>query len=498
MIVRRKNRKLYEVAKQLPNNMKRVPLLEHCVNFIGDSSARWEAIKELGDEAINARDGVTSIWLSYKLIAVVGDPEAAEVVMRTCLDKHEMMNVSRELIGNGSIFAPVAIWRPRRKFLAPTFAQKTLNNFVKVFSKQAIVLTDILNGVEGKGNFSIFEYITKYSMDSVCETALGIEMHTQSDPNHPVSKSFNEFCDLAAGRMVKPWFHSDFLYKWYWEFPKYASSANVMKNFVSEIIRLKRESMMEQNNNEQNHEKTECDQEMGRSKSFLELLIESGGDRGFNDLELQEESLVMLLAGTDTSSVAASYTSLLLAKYPDVQEKLYREIQDVIKDPERPLEASDLPKLKYLDAVVRESLRLYPPVPLIIRKVDKATTLPSGVTLVPGMGAVIHIWAIHRNPKYWGPDAHVFRPERFLEDSLKHPYAFIPFSNGARNCLGFQFATMSIKTVMAQIIRRYRILPPTVPDGEKTNQLTDEELYLKFEVMLKHGGNFVLQLESRK
>ncbi|XP_013196716.2 uncharacterized protein LOC106139766 [Amyelois transitella] len=421
--------------------------------------------------------------------SVIADPEAVEVVIKTCLEKDEMTFVTRPLLGNGSIFAPVSIWRPRRKVLATTFGQKTLNGFVKIFSKQAAILTEQLKPDTEKDSFSILDRVTKYSMDSVCETTLGVEVNSQSVTDHPIPKSFTKLCDLVSSRMLKPWLYSDYIYKWHWDFPEVIESTNVVKKFVAEIIQSKRLKMKEQNKNVMGQSKHDCEKEISKPKSFLEMLIESGGNEGFSDLELQEETIVMLFAGTDTSSIAISFTVMLLAQRPHIQDKIYQEIQEVISDTKRPIEVNDLPKLKYLEAVVKESLRLYPPAPVIIRKVvGKGVTLPSGVTLVPGVGVTIHIWAIQRNPKYWGNDATVFRPERFLEGSLKHPYAFLPFSTGSRNCLGYQYAMMSVKTVMAQIIRRYRILPAT------TEGSIDEEIPVKYEVMMKHAGNFEVKL----
>lgn len=169
-------------------------------------------------------------------------------------------------------------------------------------------------------------------------------------------------------------------------------------------------------------------------------------------------------------------------------------LQQVFGESNRPVSSEDLLRLKYLDAVIKETLRLYPPVPVITRKIEKEMTLrkfllpnkchehlqyltywgepvacdvlrkilrftissrasngydnsynieesqsqfsASGIKLIPGTGSMINIWAIHRNPRYWGDDAEQFRPERFLDSPLKHPTAFIPFSHGPRNCVG--------------------------------------------------------------
>ncbi|XP_013185206.1 cytochrome P450 4d8 [Amyelois transitella] len=480
LVTKWKNRKLRKLANQLPSaSFRKLPILGHAASLWGDCENLMRCLEQLGRDSL-ANDGLISAWMINKLVIVVTDPDVAEVVMKVCLKKDDLNNVTRELIGYGSIFAPVSIWRPRRKILAPIFSPKTLNSFVQIFSKQSHILLEKLEADENNGDVSIFDKVTRYSMDSVCETTLGTEVKSQSQPQHPVPQSFALHCKLAALRMVRPWYHSDAIYKWSWDYPQFKSSAEVLKQFVRKIIISKRE----------NFEKTNANKKITKVQSLLDLLISSEDGKGFTDLELQEESLVVVLAGTDTSSVGASFAALLMAKHPEVQQKVYQEVITVLED--RPVQPEDLPKLKYLEAVVKETLRLYPPVPVVMKNPPKDVTLTPGVVLVPGSTALVHIWALHRNTKYWSGDADTFRPERFLEDPPTHPYVYIPFGRGPRMCLGAEYAMMSMKTVLASLVRRYRLLPPTAGFGSQ------EELPTRCEIMMKHVGNFQLQLQLRK
>nr|QZP43535.1 cytochrome P450 monooxygenase CYP341AB1 [Ephestia elutella] len=481
-----KNRKFHKIFKIRPTNMRRVPLMEHAVNFMGSSEDRMNTFKKMAEETINS--GLVSFWLGPKFIVMVGDALDAEFVLKTCLDKDDMVKIGHRLLGNGTIFAPVSIWRPRRKVLAPTFGQKTLNNFVKIFSKQSAILAEQLELAVGN-DIPLFEKVATYSMNSVCETVLGVQMKSQSNANNPFVQAFYQFSDIATQRMLNPWLYLDIIYRWHEDYPLFESCAKIMQQFVGKIIKSKRQDIYERQQNNKIP-----DQENDKTKSLLEVLIVSGGDKGFNDLELQEESIVMILAGTDTSSVAVSFTALMLAKHPDIQEKVYQEIKDEIGVTKSNIEPSDLLKLKYLEAVIKETMRLYPPVPIIIRKVEKDITLPSGVTLVSDLGVMINILAIHKNPKYWGPDSNKFRPERFLEGPLEYPFAFIPFGYTPRSCLGYQYAMMSMKIVMANMLRRYKVLPAK---GSAIRSLADDELPVTHTLMLKHRDNFEVQLEPR-
>ncbi|CAG5042715.1 unnamed protein product [Parnassius apollo] len=229
-------------------------------------------------------------------------------------------------------------------------------------------------------------------------------------------------------------------------------------------------------------------------KTFLEILMDSSYEISrLTDVELREEVLVLAVAGTDTSAVGASFVLCMLSRFPDIQEKVYEELFAIFGDSDRPVLADDLPKLKYLEAVIKETLRLYPPVPHIFRKVDKDLTLPSGVTLPVNTGVLVSIWSMHRNPKYWGLDAEKFEPNRFLNGHKHHQYSFMPFSNGPRNCLGYQYAMMSMKTVLATLLRNYKFLPKAMPcEADLQTPLT-----VKCDIMLRDSDGFQLQLETR-
>lgn len=123
----------------------------------------------------------------------------------------------------------------------------------------------------------------------------------------------------------------------------------------------------------------------------------------------------------------------------------------VLGDSDRPVTYEDIGSLKYLEACIKETLRLYPSVPLIARQVVEdikiSELLKSTISdlyqvpfleehiLPAGTGVVLIPSMVHRDPNYWD-DPEVFRPERFIEGELKHPYAYIPFSAGSRNCIG--------------------------------------------------------------
>ncbi|XP_062531082.1 cytochrome P450 4C1 [Bombyx mori] len=238
---------------------------------------------------------------------------------------------------------------------------------------------------------------------------------------------------------------------------------------------------------------TQYDLGLYKRKTFLDLLITfSGDEKGYTNVELREEMLTLTVAGTDTSAVAIGFTLELLAKYPKIQDKVYQELYEIFDGSERALVKEDLEKMEYLDRVVKESLRLFPPVPFIIRKVLEDTRLPSGNVLPAGSGIMVSIWGIHRDPKYWGPEAEHFDPDRFLPErfNLEHPCCYMPFSSGPRNCLGYQYAMISIKTSLSAILRRYKV----VGEPEKGPV---PQIRVKLDIMMKSVNGCQVALERR-
>ncbi|CAG5042723.1 unnamed protein product [Parnassius apollo] len=483
VINRWKSWRILKLSRQLQNKFKAYPLVGHGYVFSGSDVDRMTAFIQFGLEAIK-NNGVTSLWLGLDFYTVIADAVIADKVMKSCLEKSNLSDVIRHLLGNGSIFAPVKVWRPRRKVVAPTFSQKNLQTFVEIFSKQSCILAERLSLVADKEAFSVWKYFTTFTMDSVCETALGIKVNAQTQPDQPFLAAFDEYCELIAARMCQPWLRINALYKLFPDSKKLDKYKKLIWDYVDKVVKSKLA----------NKKHLPPDENAKAYKTFLELIIESSGSRCFTNVELREETLVIVLAGTDTSAVGASFTSAMLSRYMEVQNKVYDELCEVFGDSRRPVTCTDLPKLKYLEAVIKETMRLYPPVPIISRKIDKDITLPSGLTLVKETDAIINIWALHRNPRYWGEDATEFRPERFLEGPIEHPAAFMPFSNGARNCLGYQYAMMAMKTVLATVLRRYCFLPA---EPNATEADLRKPLRVKYDVMMRNVDNYMVRIESR-
>ncbi|BAF89518.1 FAD-binding oxidoreductase [Azorhizobium caulinodans ORS 571] len=181
------------------------------------------------------------------------------------------------------------------------------------------------------------------------------------------------------------------------------------------------------------------------------------------DDNIRGQLIVLLIAGHETTSGMLAYALYHLWKYPETMEKLIAEVDEVLgRDFSYKPTYEDVGRLAYTQRVLKEALRLCPPVPMFPRYVTRDATVGNGrYDLKAGERIFVSLSAMQKNPRFWGADALVFRPERFgpEEEKHHHPHAYHPFGMGARSCIGFQFALVEAKMVLARFIQRFTARP---------------------------------------
>jgi len=229
-----------------------------------------------------------------------------------------------------------------------------------------------------------------------------------------------------------------------------------------------------------------------QARDILSLLFDAkDGEIGLTDQELRDEIKTFLFAGHETTSTLLGSLFYCLALYPEVEAKLLKEIDSVLQG--RQPTADDVEsKLPYLNQVVKETLRLYAPVPFVTRVTIDNEVL-NGFVVPKGTRVVISPYLLHRHPRLWDePD--VFNPDRWAgapessesssattpsstnearQPVLRHPCAFIPFIIGPRNCIGQKFALLEAKILTAMILQSATFsLDPTSPPYVPTTRIT--------------------------
>lgn len=195
------------------------------------------------------------------------------------------------------------------------------------------------------------------------------------------------------------------------------------------------------------------------------------------------------IQGHDTTTSSISFILYNLAKYPDVQQKVFEEVQNVLGDDVgKAVTMQDLNNLRYLELVIKETLRMYPSAPLIGRKINEEVSF-GDVTIPEGTNLTIAPFFLGRDPKIYS-DPLKFDPLRFdveTNNEKNNPFAYIPFSAGPRNCIGQKFAMLEMKSLTSKIVRNFQL----------SILKENEELELIAEIVLRPENGIVLCAKSR-
>ncbi len=199
------------------------------------------------------------------------------------------------------------------------------------------------------------------------------------------------------------------------------------------------------------------------------LLAATEDGEGFTEQQVLDETLTLMLAGFETTANALAWTWWLLDQNADVAAKLRAEIDTVIGDGVPTYD--DIARLPYTMATIAETMRLRPPAWILERETTEAFDI-GGYPVAAGQTVLMSPWIIHRDPRWWGPDAHSYRPDRWInaDGAFDHSApgqprgAYFPFGAGSRMCIGEQFAWSEAVLVLATLARRWA---PVIVPGQR-------------------------------
>jgi len=187
--------------------------------------------------------------------------------------------------------------------------------------------------------------------------------------------------------------------------------------------------------------------------------VGAGKGNPLTEHEIVSQCFLFLIAGYETTAVTMTNTAYLLALFPEVQEKCYQEVLDTVGH-EKVTYGHTQNKLPYLDAVIAEALRLFPPAVRFDRQCKEEYELSPGVVIPKGAIISVPVYVIHHDEEHW-PEPEKFDPDRFSpeEKAKRNPFTYLPFGYGPRNCVGMRFAQMEMKMILANAISKYKFLP---------------------------------------
>ncbi|XP_055609047.1 cytochrome P450 4c3-like [Uranotaenia lowii] len=441
------------------------------------------------------RQGMCRLWngsVPYVLIS------KAQVIEKIFTGSSGQINIIkgrdydflRPWLGNGLFTRPAAGWYHRRKALNPAFNYGMLLEYLEVFNKQAETLVKQLEKeVDRLEGFDCTRYATFCSLDIIFETAMGCSIHAQKNIETDYVKAHQEIIKIVTNRINNVWLQPEWIFRWTNLYQRHQKCLKVLEKFSDKVIHQKRIQL----GNQKQSTNIDCENnDIGTKKqrAFLDLLLEiTQNGVGLTDKEIREEINTFILGGHETTATAISLLLFLLGTEDQIQQRLFNEIDAVMgHDRDRPPTMIELNEMKYLDCCIREAQRLFPIVPLIARRLVEDVQVDK-YTLPAGTNAVIVIYQLHRDPEVF-PNPEKFDPDRFLPENVigRHPFAYMPFSGGNRNCIGQKFALLEEKAVMVAVLRKYRI----------HSLVRREDLTLYGELVLKSKNGLPIRISRRE
>ncbi|XP_067911918.1 cytochrome P450 3A21-like isoform X2 [Heterodontus francisci] len=351
-------------------------------------------------------------------------------------------------------------WRRIRSVLSPNFTSGRLkemcsiiNHYVENLAKNAVKKAMLKEPVDIKDTFG------RYGMDVVTSTAFSVDIDFINKPDDQFLRNvkkiigFSVFDPLLIISFICPAL-MPILAKLGLSFvPR-----DVNEFFMNVLSSLKAKRQKGVHTDRVDFLQLMVDSQMTDTSSGKLNGDGKSTDKALTDTEILAQAMTFIVAGYETTSNTLSFVAYNLATHPDVQKKLQQEIDEAFPN-NAPPTYDGVMQLEYMEMVISETLRLYPPAPRINRVCKKDVQL-NGISVPKGTVVMVPAYVLHHDPAYW-PEPEEFRPERFSKANResRDPCIFLPFGVGPRNCIGMRFAQLTMKMALASFLQRMTFVP---------------------------------------
>ncbi|XP_060204462.1 cytochrome P450 94B3-like [Lycium barbarum] len=416
---------------------------------------------------------------------ITANPNNVEHILKTNFINYPkgqpFTDILGDFLGRGIFNVDGELWSAQRKLASHEFSTKSLREFVVKTLEEVVEtrLIPLLDQAAKSGKvLDLQDVLRRFAFDTICKVSLGTDPHCLDDLSHvPVLvESFDDASQACAMRGMAPIYAV-------WKSKRALNigsekklSENVKRVHccINEIIEKKKRTII--NENGRDH----------KNMDLLSRLLVAGHE----DEVVRDMVISFLMAGRDTTSSALTWLFWLTTNHHNVKNEMIKEITSINKG-DKPLEFDDLKEMKYLQACLNESMRLYPPVAWDSKHAAKDDILPDGTRVQKGNRVTYFQYGMGRMEEIWGKDRLQFKPDRWLDENgvLKSvcPYKFPVFQAGPRVCLGKEMAFTQMKYVLASVLRRFEIKPVNV-DKPVFVPLLTAHMVGGFNVRIYHRG----------
>lgn len=346
-------------------------------------------------------------------------------------------------------------WRDVRTLLSPAFTANKMRAMFQLISECAVNFSEyLINVPSDKRVMEMKDIFSRYANDVIASCAFGINVDSMRNPENDFYAFGKKATNFGMISLIK--------ILMYQHMPMVMRLLNLkliddrtnafFVNLVADTIRIKKEKGIIR-------------------PDVIQLLIDSNNkrepERELSILNMTSQVFIFFLAGFETSSTLMSFAAHEIAVNPDIQEKLQNEIDETVKNTNGQPSYEAINELKYLSAVINETLRMYPVQPmtdrLCVKDFELPATLPGLKPYMVKKGMIVWIpfYGLQHDPKYF-PEPNKFKPERFFDENKRDQCnlnAYYPFGLGPRMCIGNRFALLETKILLFHLLARCQLKP---------------------------------------
>jgi cytochrome P450 len=353
-------------------------------------------------------------------------------------------------IGRGLVTSEGQLWQRQRRLIQPLFTRKQIATYATLMAEEAARAADRWDRAVGpRGTIDAHSEMMRLTLRVVGRAIFGADVDHASEV---IRRTFPVLTRHTFRRAMAPVAPPAA-----WPTPgnlRAAGAQRALYALADDLIARRRTAGL-------------------GGQDLLSRLLDARDPETGLAMEIQQvrdEALIFLLAGHETTSSALTFTLQLLGRHPDEQQRVADEVAAVLAG-RRPT-VDDVPALQRTAMVLKEAMRLYPPLYALARRAEREDEI-GGHRIPAGSLLVVSQWATHRHPRIWD-DPETFDPDRFTpeREAARHRYAYFPFGGGPRACLGSHFAIQEAQIALAVLLQRYRIRAPLAPIPLDTSGMT--------------------------
>ncbi|GAB9473487.1 Cytochrome p450 [Globisporangium polare] len=457
----------------LPRPASTLPILGNTLDAIYTQKDRlydWMAEQH----ELHQRPWLLSV-IGYPPTMVVSTPELFEDVLKTHFDAFpkadSQCDIFRDVFGFGIIAVNGSEWHAQRKATGQLFTpQRIKDTMYPIMQLKAQTLCNMLSTYETRGApISLKRVLNHFTTDVFAKTGFGVELHCLE--NGVESDRENEFAyaTRVASQVMQQRFQEPL---WLWRLKRSLNigQEKVLREnigYIDSLVYSILDSAMERKSLTNDPSEPTDESEKDLISTFLENSLASGEDGDGPDAKAIRDSVVnFFIGGTETSAQSMAFLVVMLNRYPRVLAKIREEVRT--KFPGLATGKAELPSMEelgqlvYLEAAIRENLRLNPTGPVTMRQAIDDVMLSDGTFVAKGTRVILAFYASMRATSVWGDDALEFKPERWIDATTgaliaESPFKFPAFLAGPRICLGMRFAVTEMKLNMALLLSRFDV-----------------------------------------